>query len=123
MLYTLVKDYDEVRVIAILVDVIQFSNYEDVFGKVKNAISDFNNIVVLDLSRVKFMDSISLGMLVPLLLYTRRLGGDMAIVAKDERLRELFEILQLSKILSIFGSVEDAVNKMREEELTDGGGD
>lgn len=47
----------------------------------------------------------------------------MAIVAKDERLRELFEILQLSKILSIFGSVEDAVNKMREEELTDGGGD
>lgn len=123
MLYTLVKDHDEIRVITILVDVIQFSNYEEVFGKVKNAISDFNNIVVLDLSRVKFMDSISLGMLVPLLLYARRLGGDMAIVAKDERLKELFRILQLDKILSIFGGVEEAVDKMREEEPADGGGD
>ena len=121
MLYTIVKDFDEVRVVTVLVEVIQISNYEDVFAKVKAAVSDFNNLIVLDLSRVKFMDSISLGMLAPLLLYARRLGGDMVITAKDERMCELFHVLQLGKVLSICGSVEEAIQKLRQEVPTDGG--
>jgi anti-anti-sigma factor len=120
-MYTIVKDFDEVRVVTVLVEVIQSSNYEDVFAKVKAAVSDFNNLIVLDLSRVKFMDSISLGMLAPLLLYARRLGGDMVITAKDERICELFRVLQLGKVLSICGSVEEAIQKFRREVPTDGG--
>jgi anti-anti-sigma factor len=120
MIYTMTKDQGEVRVITILVEVIQFSNYEDVFTKVKNAISDFNCLIVLDLSKVKFIDSISLGMLVPLLLYTRRLGGDMMIVVKDEKMKELFRMLQLNKILTLCESPEEAVGKFREEVRSDG---
>ncbi len=120
MIYTMIKDIDEVRVITVLVEVIQFSNYEDVFAKIKNAISDFNAFIVLDLSKVQFMDSLSLGMLVPLLLYTKRLGGDMMIAAKDERLRNLFTMLQLDKILTVCATVEEAVSRMSEEVFGDG---
>jgi anti-anti-sigma factor len=114
MIYTLIKDYDDVRIITILVEVIQFSNYEEVFAKVKAMISDINTEIVLDLSKVKFMDSISLGMLVSLLLYTRRLGGDLAIVVEDEKLREMFRILQLNKILTMCRTTDEAVGKFRE---------
>jgi anti-anti-sigma factor len=120
MIYTLIKDHDEVRVITILVEVIQFNNYEDVLTKVKGAISDFNCMIVLDLSKVKFMDSISLGMLVPLLLYTRRLGGDMVTVVKDEKLRQMFNMLQLGKILTVCETVEEGIGRFNEEGKLDG---
>lgn len=120
MMYTLVKDLDEIRVITVLVEVVQFSNYEDVFARIKSAISDFTNLIVLDLSRVKFMDSLSLGMLVPLLLYTRRLGGDMAIATGNEKIVELFNILQLDKVLRIFNNVGEAAAFLRREGPTDG---
>ncbi|MFA6451045.1 MAG: STAS domain-containing protein [bacterium] len=121
MIYTLIKDHGEVRIVTILIEIIQFSNYEDVFTKVKAAISDFNCMIVLDLSKVKFMDSISLGMLVPLLLYTRRLGGDMVLVVKDEKLKQMFNVLQLGKILRISDTVEEAVGRFEEEARNDGG--
>ena len=119
MMYTLVKDMDEVRVITILVEVIQFSNYEEVFTKIKNAISEFNAFIVLDLAKVKFMDSLSLGMLVPLLLYTRRLGGDMIIVVEDKKIMDLFRMLRLDKILRISDTVEEAAKYFTQEEVRD----
>jgi len=114
MLYTLVRDMDGVRVVAVLVEVVQFSNYEEVFAKVRSAISDFTNMIVLDLTMVRFMDSLSLGMLVPLLLYTRRLGGDMVVVARNEKVVELFSVLRLDRVLRVFDTVEQATAFLRE---------
>jgi anti-anti-sigma factor len=120
MLYTHVKDLDEVRVITVLVDVIQFNNYVEVFGKVRGGISDFTNLIVLDLTMVKFMDSLSLGMLVPLLLYSRRLGGDLVVVAPTGKILDLFHALQLDRVLDVFTSIDAAVAFYRREEAPDG---
>ena len=114
MMYIKVKDVDGIRVLIVLVEVIQFSNYEEVFNKIKSTISDLSSLIVLDLTRVKFMDSLSLGMLVPLLLYTRRLGGDLALVATDPKVKELFRILRLDRIMKIQDSVEEAIKSLEE---------
>ena len=119
MIYTSVKDIDYIRVITVLVDVVQFGNYEDVFNKIKASISDSDNLIILDLSRVKFMDSLSLGMLVPLLLYTRRLGGEMAIVAPDPKIKGLFKLLRLDRIMNIHDSVDEARTILEEGEPAD----
>ena len=116
MIYTAVKDIEEIRVITVLVDVIQFTNYEEVFNKVKTSINEMNCFIVLDLSKVKFMDSLSLGMLVPLLLYARRLGGDLAVMAPDPKIRELFRVLRLDQVMDTCETREEAVEYLRKEE-------
>ncbi|MEW5946174.1 MAG: STAS domain-containing protein [bacterium] len=109
MLHAIVNDYEDVRVVTLLTGVIKFSNYEEVFNKVKSFIGDDAHNIVLDMEKVEFMDSLSLGMLVPLLLYTRRLGGNLKIANPNEKIRKLFGILQLDKIVDVFGSVDEAV--------------
>ncbi len=120
MIYVRVQDREGFRIITILVDVVQFSNYEEVFNKIKGSISDMNSLIVLDLSKVKFMDSLSLGMLVPLLLYTRRLGGDMTLVAPDEKVKELFRVLRLDRIMKLYDTIDAAIENMSKEGAEDG---
>ncbi|HPN95565.1 MAG: STAS domain protein [bacterium ADurb.Bin236] len=119
MIYTLVKDIEQTRVVTVLVEVIQFTNYEETFAKVRSSFSDYNCNICLDLSRVKFMDSLALGMLAPLLLFARRLGGDMVVVIKDPKINELFGALHLNKVIKVFNSVESAVAWFREREEAD----
>jgi anti-anti-sigma factor len=116
MIYTLVKDVEETRVVTVLVEVIQFTNYEETFSKVRSSFSDYNCNICLDLSRVKFMDSLALGMLAPLLLFARRLGGDMVVVIKDPKISDLFAALHLNKVMKVFSSVDGAVAWFREKE-------
>lgn len=109
MLYTNVQDVDDVRVVQVLADVVQFNNYEEIFNRVRAQISDAANRMVLDLSRVKFMDSISLGMLVPLILYARRLGGDLKVCGLTATISELFKVLRLDRVVDVFDDCNAAV--------------
>jgi len=113
MIYTIVNDHDDVRVITLLVDVIQFNNYEEIFNRIKTFISDEAFQIVLDMEKVQFMDSIALGMLVPLLLYAKRLGGSLKIAKLNPNIHKLFHVLQLDKIISIYDTVEDAVKSFQ----------
>lgn len=109
MLYTNVQDVGDVRVIQVLADVVQFDNYEDVFDKVRAQISDAANRVVMDLARVQFMDSIALGMLVPIILYARRLGGDLKIAGLTPKIRDLFDVLRMDRVIEVHKDVAAAV--------------
>ena len=107
------KEIDDVRIIRLLVDAIMFENYEEIFNRIKVAINEDYNRIVLDLEKVTFMDSISLGMLVPLLLYTRRMEGEMAVASLKPNIRDLFETLRLDKIISVYADTDDAVAHLR----------
>ena len=120
MLYTVVKDIGNVRVVQVLVENIMFDNYEQVFNRIKLAISQDDNWIVLDLARVAFMDSLNLGMLVPLLLYARRFGGALAIINPKPIIHQLFTTLSLDKIIPVYDNVEEAAaafKTLAEEDL------
>lgn len=108
MIYTTVTDKRGVRTIKLLVDQIVFHNYDEVFKKVKNAISEDDNLIVLDMEKVSFMDSISMGMMVPLLLYTRRVGGDLVVANLCDNIKSLFAMLRLDRIIQIKNTVAEA---------------
>ena len=112
MLYTDIKEHHNIRIIRILVDKIMFDNYEDVFNKIKIAVSDEHSQIVLDLGRVTFMDSLSIGMLVPLQLYTRRFGGDLVVAALADDIARLFDILNLDKIIAMYDDTDQAVRAL-----------
>ena len=65
--------------------------------------------VVVDLSRVRHMNSSGLGMLIGALTTARGSGGDLRLAAPGERVVALLDVTQLSGVFRSFETVDDAV--------------
>ncbi len=68
--------------------------------------------VVVDLSRVEFLDSTGLGVLVGALKRLRAAGGSLALVCGQERLLKIFRITALDRVFSLYDTVEAATAAM-----------
>jgi len=70
--------------------------------------------VLVDLSRVGFMDSTALGVLVAA---QRKLGADerLAIVCSDERVRQIFEFSGIDGAFAISSTLEQALERLDAE--------
>lgn len=66
--------------------------------------------VIVDLEQVDFLDSTGLGVLVGGLKRLRTHDGDLQLVCTQHRILKVFEITGLTKVFSIFDSVEAATN-------------
>src|SRR3712207_5152742 len=64
--------------------------------------------VVVDLSRVSFIDSNGLGVLVGALKRVRERGA-LSLVCPQPRVRRVFEITGLTQVFSIYNELEEAV--------------
>jgi len=64
---------------------------------------------VLDLSKVKSMDSPGLGMLVSALRTIRDLGGSVGLVTGSPRLQHILELCASDRTCSIFSRTADAI--------------
>ena len=65
--------------------------------------------VVVDLSRVEFLDSTGLGVLVGGLKRVRAHEGSLRLVCTQERILKIFRITGLTKVFPISDTVEQAV--------------
>ncbi len=80
---------------------------------VVTAVSDGSRLVVLDLSALDFVDSFGIGAVVGALKRLRQRGGDLAVVCPVPRIRRVFEICDLDRILALHDSVDDATEVQR----------
>jgi anti-sigma B factor antagonist len=64
--------------------------------------------IVVDLSRVDFLDSTGLGVLVGVHRRLQRTDGSLALVCPHDRLLKIFRIAGLDTIFRIYGSVAEA---------------
>jgi anti-sigma B factor antagonist len=65
--------------------------------------------LVLDLSKLSYINSSGLGILINLLKTVQVKGGDIKLTGLQGELRELFSITSLDQIFSVFSSVDEAV--------------
>jgi anti-sigma B factor antagonist len=65
--------------------------------------------IVLDLDEVGFLDSTGLGVIIGVLKRTRTHGGDLRLVATNDRLVSLFELTGLDRTLPLCSTAADAV--------------
>ncbi len=65
--------------------------------------------LVIDLSETAFMDSTGLGVLVGVLHRLRTRDGSLVIAGAKERVLKVFQVSQLTKVLTLTDSVEDAI--------------
>lgn len=65
--------------------------------------------VVLDLHRVRLIDSSGVGVVVKLFKRLRDRGGALRVAAVTEQPAAIFRLMLLDKVLSPFGTVDDAL--------------
>lgn len=72
-------------------------------------ILDNKTNIIADLSRVKFMNSNGLGILIGGLTTMRNAGGDLKICGATDQIKSLLMVSQLVKIFDNYDTVEDAI--------------
>ncbi len=70
--------------------------------------------VAVDLSRVSYLDSSALGILVSALKSAQRRGGDLRLSGLNEMLMDVFRITRLSNIFQIHPTVWAAIESFKE---------
>ncbi len=64
--------------------------------------------LILDLSQVDFLDSFGIGVVVGALKRLRQRGGDLEVVCPVPRIRRVFEICDLDRVMALHRSVDRA---------------
>ena len=70
--------------------------------------------IVVDLAKVKFMNSSGLGMLIGGLTTMRKAGGDLRLANAAEKIQSLLVVTKLITVFKNFDSVEKAVESYNE---------
>jgi len=81
---------------------------------IDDAIKNEKNRVVVDMTKVNWMNSSGLGMLMSALTSLRGSGGDLKLANLSERTRRPIEITRLDSVFDDYESVEDAVRTFAE---------
>ncbi len=68
--------------------------------------------IVLDMSNVGYMDSSALGVIISIFRHAKMSGGGFAIAGLVDSVRRLFSLTALDKVIPIFSTVEEAVEKI-----------
>ena len=79
--------------------------------RLESVLQDGVRQVIVDLNHVEYLDSTGLGALVRGLQQTRRVDGDLKIVCDSIRVRRIFQIAGLSRVLEILPSSADDSTK------------
>ena len=84
------------------------------------AVAEGDDRVVIDLSRVAFMDSTALGLVAKLVNEVGDRGGDVRLVLPEESARRIFEITTLDRVLPVEASRAEALQAIAARDGTGG---
>lgn len=71
--------------------------------------------MIIDLSKVEYLDSTALGVLIGGLKRMRETDGNMVLVCPSARIRRVFEITGLDKIFDIYNTADEAQEAVGKE--------
>lgn len=95
-------------VAAVPVEELDASNAGD-FKRDIAPVLEANTKLVLDLSRLRFVDSSGLGAFISCLRKLNAKGGDLKLCGMSKQVRAVFELVRMHRIFEIYGTKEDAV--------------
>jgi anti-sigma B factor antagonist len=82
---------------------------EDLGQTLRGLLDRGSKRIVLDLEKVRFMDSAGLGELVAWKKRALQIGGDVRLLHPRDRVRDLFELTALTRVFRIFEDEAEAV--------------
>ena len=78
---------------------------------VSDAIQDGIRTFVIDLSKVRYISSSGIGLLITMLTKMRNVGGEVFLTSPSEHVKKLLIITKLNNIFTVYESVEDFKQK------------
>jgi anti-sigma B factor antagonist len=98
----------DVAVAAVPAEELDASNAEE-FKRDIGPLLEANTRLVLDLSRLRFVDSSGLGAFISCLRKLNAKGGDLKLSGMSKQVRAVFELVRMHRVFDILGTKEDAV--------------
>jgi len=107
------QKHGDVTVIALKGKMMGGAETMAVHEKVKELSENKNNKVVIDLSKVKWMNSSGLGILIGCMTTLKNAGGELKLAAVTQKVQSLFMITKLVTIFDTEDDVETAVRNFK----------
>ena len=103
-----VENVGDVGVAAVPVEELDAGNVGE-FKRDIASVLEANAKLVLDLSRLRFVDSSGLGAFISCLRRLNARGGDLKLCGMSKQVRAVFELVRMHRVFDILGTREDAV--------------
>jgi anti-sigma B factor antagonist len=107
-----VDKFGDVAVITVNMDQLDAGNADD-FREDLAPVLDQNHKLVLDLGRLRFIDSRGCGVIISCLKHATSAGGDLKLCQVQAPVRTVFELIRLHRICEIVNTREDAVREFQ----------
>ena len=98
----------DVAVAAVPVEELDASNAGE-FKRDIASLLETNTKMVLDLGRLRFVDSSGLGAFISCLRKLNARGGDLKLCGMSKQVRAVFELVRMHRVFDILGTRDDAV--------------
>jgi anti-anti-sigma factor len=98
----------EVAVVAVPVEELDAGNTAEFKRDIAPAL-ETNTKVVLDLSKLRFLDSSGLGSFLSCLRKLNSKGGDLKLCGMSPRVRTVIELVRMHRVFDIYRTKEEAV--------------
>ena len=108
-----VKEFGDVNVLDIKGNLMGGPETIAIHDKVKELIGDDKKKVVIDLSRVKWMNSSGLGTMMGCMTSLKNSEGELKLSGVTEKVKSLFMITKLITLFETYDTVEEAVDTFK----------
>ncbi|KIX15791.1 STAS domain-containing protein [Dethiosulfatarculus sandiegensis] len=103
-----VSQIDEVKILAMLADRLDAGNAEEFKSVIAPHLGQGGK-VVLDISKLVFVDSSGLGAILSCLRKLTQARGDLKLCGMSKQVRLLFELVRMHRIVDVYNTSAEAV--------------
>lgn len=108
-----IKDQDGILILSVKGNLMGGQETLQIHEKVKELVEQGNKKFVIDLSKVKWMNSSGLGTMMGCLTSIKNGSGELKICGVTEKVKSLFMITKLITLFDSYDSVEEAVDSFK----------
>jgi anti-anti-sigma factor len=98
---------DELMVIE-LDGMLTLGSQESLEHAVDEALEQGTQLLVLDLFKVKYVDSIGIGVLAEAFQKVNSAGGELSLARANEKVKTLLKLTGLEQVIQVFSTIEEA---------------
>jgi len=106
-----VDDLDRVKIVAIHVQALDASNAKE-FKKDIAPMLESNADILLDMSKLEFLDSSGIGTILACLKALRESGHQLKLYSLTKAVRSVFELVRMHRLIDIYNTREEALRSL-----------
>ena len=94
-------------------DLIGENNGSELLELVTDKIEEKVILCVIDISKVRYINSSGIGVLITILTKFRNKGGELVLISPSEHVKKLLIITKLNAIFTIADNIEEAITELK----------